>query len=270
MWRLADRWSAPTPTVVRVADARLTLDERFALDREIYRGLFEAAELGLVAPLIQRGDSCVDVGANVGLYSVLFAARSVDGPVLAFEPTPTFERLRDNLQPFPNATAFNFALGAKPDTLRIDPADGDHHASFRGTGDAGYEVEVRPLDDIAEVQALAEIDFMKIDVEGWESQVMAGATSLWSQKRVAMALVETNAGWGDPVDYLGTVEELGYRCFEIRLRLAAGRLRKVVDLRPLNLATIPPQINVLIVRPDRLERLCQRSVSYNSAYASTT
>jgi FkbM family methyltransferase len=238
--------------VVRVAGSELALDERFALDREIYRGLFE---VGLVAPLVQPGDSCIDVGANVGLYSVLFAARSVGGRVLAFEPTPTFERLRDNLRPFPTATAFNFALGAETDTLRIDPADGDHHASFRGQGDAGYEVDVRPLDDVAEAQAMAEIDFLKVDVEGWESQVMAGASGLWAERRIAIALVETNAGWGDPVDYLETVEGLGYRCFEIRLRLTAGRLRKVVDLQPLNLAAIPPQINVLIVRPDRLSRL---------------
>jgi FkbM family methyltransferase len=256
-WRLADRWAAPTCAVVEVAGGGLTVDRRFWLDREIYRGFFEVAELDLISPLITPGDSCVDVGANIGLYSVLFAARSGHGPVIAFEPSPSFTRLEENLRPFTNTTALNFGLGAATDTLRLHLADGDHHANIRDATDADAEVEIRRLDEVPEVQALAEVDFLKVDVEGWESEVMAGATNLWNQHRIGMALIEANPMW-DAVDYLDHVKNLGYTCFVVRLRQSVGGLRNVLHLEPLNLNDIPLQINVLVVRPDRLNRLRRR------------
>jgi FkbM family methyltransferase len=257
VWRLAERWSAPARAVVQVAGGELMVDRRYPLDRDIYRGLFEVVELDLVAPLVWRGDACVDVGANVGLYSVLFAARSVTGPVIAFEPSPTFVRLRENLGRFGNATAINLALGASTDRLRLHRTYGDHHTNLREATEQDYEVEVRRLDDIPDVQALTQVDFLKIDVEGWESAVMAGAWSLWTEQKVGIALIEANRAWGS-VDYLDAVERLGYHCFEVRLRRAAMRLRHAVRLQPLSLAEMPPHVNVLIVRPDRLHRLGAR------------
>jgi FkbM family methyltransferase len=254
VWRLADRWPAPTCSVVQVAGGDLGVDRRFPHDREVYRGFFEVGELGLVARLIRPGDVCVDIGANVGVYSVLFASCTVDGPVFAFEPSPTFRRLEENLRRFNNATAFNLGLGAANGTLRLNRADGDHHANFREGTNGDTAVDVRRLDSIPEIATLPEVDFMKIDAEGWESQVMAGAHDLWNEHKVGMALVEVNPAWG-PVDYLDAVERLGYRCFELRLRRVAAGMRHILRLQALSLADIPSQVNVLIVRPDRLQRL---------------
>lgn len=254
VWRLANRWTSPSCSVVQVAGGDLAVDQRFSLDRDIYRGHFEVAELSLVAPLISPGDSCIDVGANVGLYSVLFAARAVHGRVFAFEPSPTFTRLEENLRGFANATAFNFGLGAKTETLRLNLADADQHANFREATDADHEVQVRRLDDISEVRALEQVDFLKVDAEGWESQVMAGASSLWNQHKIGMALIEANPAW-DAVDYLETVKNLGYRCFEVKRRRTAGGMRFVLDLQALEPTDVHQQANVLIVRPDRVQRL---------------
>ena len=158
------------------------------------------------------------------------------------------------MRSFNNATAFRLGLGAAAGTLRLDLADGDHHANFREGTDADYEVDVRRLDDVPEVQALPTVDFLKVDVEGWESQVMDGATNLWNQHKIGMALIEANPAWG-PVDYLDTFMNLGYQCFGLLPRRAVGGLRNVLHLQTLDPAYLPPQVNVLVVRPDRMDRL---------------
>src|SRR5690242_14252471 len=86
-WRIADALSRVPGDEVRVGGARLRVDHQRTLDEQIYRGLFEVGELALLRRLLRRGDNCVDVGANVGLYSLLCSSISVTGTVLAFEPS---------------------------------------------------------------------------------------------------------------------------------------------------------------------------------------
>jgi FkbM family methyltransferase len=240
---------------VCVAGTDLRLDSGVWLDRALYQALYERTELELVSRLVQPGDSCIDVGANVGIYSVLFAARSVDGPVIAFEPSPTFLRLRENLRSLPNATALNMGLSDQSGTLPLARAGVDDvGASFRDGRYDDQRVPVQRLDQVQEVKALEQVDFLKIDVEGWEPAVMAGASELWARRGVGLALIEANPHWGS-VDYLQQLQDLGYLCFEVRQKSRVAGLRLGLDLRPLSLSELRAQVNVLAVRPDFMARV---------------
>ncbi len=258
VWKLAERWSAPVHAVVWVGGGSLSIDRTYSLDRAIYQGFFESAELRLIAKLVRPGEACIDVGANLGLYSVLFAARSGHGPVISFEPSPTFQRLQENLSHVPCATAINMGVGAEAGSLPLHLADGDDHANFREGTSADHVVDVITLDSVPAIQDLPQIDFLKIDVEGWEPQVMAGAKGLWAGRKVGIALIEVSPMWGG-VDCLQTVVDLGYQCFSLLPKRLAGGLRYGMEVLPLDVRSLPPQGNVLVVRPDRMDRLAVRT-----------
>jgi len=127
------------------------------------------------------GAVVVDAGANVGAYT-LPAARLVGpaGRVIAFEAHPaTFGFLARNVAAngLANVTALNLALGAGPGrvAMAFSPANpGETHvataAETRTT-----EVAMVALDDALEGQGLGAVDYLKIDVEGFELPVLRGA-----------------------------------------------------------------------------------------------
>lgn len=245
-------------TTVEVAGESLHIDPLRPFDRLIYKGIFERSELRLIDQLIATGDVCVDVGANIGLYSILCVGRSRTGTLIAFEPSQSFTRLRSNLSAWENAIPLNIGISNENGTLNLGLTrdDGDEHASFREGGTEGNKIAVKRLDDVPEIASLSGIDFLKIDVEGWERQVMTGAAELWRRRAVGIALIEANSQLGS-VDYLRELIDLGYSCFRIQEVLRTLNLRRRLKLTPLDLDSHLPQANVLVVRPDRLSRLLQ-------------
>ncbi len=161
------------------------------ITRHIYR-------LGAHEPAITRyllehvrlgsGDVALDIGANLGWYSVLLNRLSAGGArIYAFEPDPqTFRLLRTNLvaNQAMRVNAFNFALGETPGSAqlrRYKDSNNGRHSLIPGDDIAG-SVTV-PLDTLAhfwEAQGLgaARIAFMKVDVEGFEYFVLKGAGDL--------------------------------------------------------------------------------------------
>lgn len=137
------------------------------------------------------GKTIYDIGANVGLLT-LFFAREVgpSGLVVAFEPVPPLlNRLRENvsLNNLANVRILDLALGDcemeteihfAPDaiglaTLRKDLAQ-EYSCAYRFYP---YRITVVPLDKLVEMQQLPSPHLLKIDVEGFELQVLRGARS---------------------------------------------------------------------------------------------
>ena len=168
---------------------------RHVLGSRASLSLYEPEELKLVARLVHKGDVCVDIGANVGIFTAIFATQSRSGRVLAFEPSPTFERLRENVRGFSNVTIENLALSNRAEQLVLGGGGVDDvRASFReGHASAGLLVTTMRLDEAIDDQT--EIDFLKVDVEGWESNVIEGAGRLWRERRIGIALIEANPQW---------------------------------------------------------------------------
>ncbi|HPS52281.1 MAG TPA: FkbM family methyltransferase [Phycisphaerae bacterium] len=127
-------------------------------------------------------DTVIDVGANVGLYTLL--AASVVGPkghVYSIEPHPTiFSYLTENikLNHFTNIQPFNVAIGEKNgNTCFTDKKHDDINAV--SDSETGIHVKLCTLDDI--IQTGDTVNLLKIDVEGYEKFVLTGAPRILSQ-----------------------------------------------------------------------------------------
>jgi len=171
--------------------------------RHIYQGTFEPHETRLVRRYLKPGMTFVDVGANVGYYTALAAhLAAAQGRVIAFEPSPyAFERLTRMIagNGLKQAEAVNAALGDEPGTLDLyssgDPAN--HSPSLVSAEDRPVlaRVPVRTLDEEAKRLQLERIDFIKIDVEGYEPSVLRGAKRLLAERRIRAILCEFNPWW---------------------------------------------------------------------------
>ncbi|MDD2772704.1 MAG: FkbM family methyltransferase [Elusimicrobiales bacterium] len=130
------------------------------------------------ASFLKRGETFVDIGANIGLITLAGAkAAGAGGRVLSVEPDPdVFSYLRRNirLNKLANVSVFNCAIGAAPGKLYLkrSNADDENAVDFN----SGHEIEVRTLDEIA--GGAGQIALLKVDVEGFEKYVFEGGKAV--------------------------------------------------------------------------------------------
>lgn len=194
---LVVRWLAGTRVAVTLGN-----DNSLCL---YVAGSFEPNEFAFLDRLLRRGMTFVDVGANEGLFS-LFAARRVgpEGRVISVEPSSRERRqLGENIRRnrLANVAIVPHALADRPGSARLRIASqlhGGHNTlgefGHQGVGAVGSEdVPVETLDALAERLALGRVDIVKIDVEGAELKVLAGARALLTAMRPVL-LIEANPG----------------------------------------------------------------------------
>ncbi|MFQ3582574.1 MAG: FkbM family methyltransferase [Chloracidobacterium sp.] len=124
-----------------------------------------------------------DVGANVGQTVTWFRRAFPQAHIVAFEPIKaTFSQLQANVGQLPNVTLFNLALGASPGTavVHLQASSGHNslnpvvnHATSAG---ASEMVRIETLAAVTRQLGFSRIDLLKIDTEGYELAVLAGAT----------------------------------------------------------------------------------------------
>jgi FkbM family methyltransferase len=165
----------------------------FGYDREAQR---------FIRSKLRVGDTFLDVGANVGFYSLLAASIVGErGRVISIEPNPkTFLRLKETIEAnaITNVLALNLALGRERDrrNLFIDPESGNDTATMvTHDGRTSVKVEVYPLDEIATAHQIDRIDYLKIDVDGFEPDVFAGAKRLLADGRIKFIQAEFCDYW---------------------------------------------------------------------------
>lgn len=175
-------------------------------------------ELEFLAQHCDARGTFLDVGANVGFYSLAMVSRGA-GRVLAVEPLPTaHERMRFNIEANGFAgriEAVQAALGAETTTVKITEMVGDlGGSSIVRDNLPGRSIEVRmlPLLDLLQEQTIRRVAAMKIDVEGMEDRVLApflgtAPRSLWPRAVV----IEHSHGEDWQEDVLGLMGEAGYR-----------------------------------------------------------
>jgi FkbM family methyltransferase len=121
------------------------------------------------AEFIKEKDVVLDAGANVGIFSIFVAVKYPRSTIYAFEPTPsTFEALNENAKYYPNITVFNCALGEENKQASIVPM-GNSGGNYIGEG--GIPVEIKTVDSFG-----LPVNFFKIDTEGYEANILKGAT----------------------------------------------------------------------------------------------
>jgi len=163
-----------------------------------------------------RGQAVFDIGAWEGVLA-LFFARAVGpaGAVVAFEPHPRhFRRLAENLalNGFAHARALPLALGAY-DGAAPFASDAVAGRSRLVTAGAGATVPVARLDTLMAAERLPPPDFIKIDVEGAELDVLLGAEATLAARRPRLLIeVHPEAPAADLLRYL---DGLGYRLWHV-------------------------------------------------------
>jgi FkbM family methyltransferase len=192
-WQIGTRILGKPVVYPWVSDARLVLGRGMtAATGNIYVGLMEFEEMAFILHYLRPDDVFFDIGANIGAYTLL-AAKVVGARCLAAEPAPdTFRALVDNLyfnRIQHRATALNIAVGRVKGKLKFSVGKGaiNHVLSDNETGDRRIEVDVMPLDEMA---ADLRPEMIKIDVEGFESEVVAGAGEVLAYPGLNVVLME--------------------------------------------------------------------------------
>ena len=155
-----------------------------------YCGLLEFEEMGFLLHFLQKDDLFIDVGANIGSFTVLASAHN-QAKSISFEPVPaTFNYLQRNIKinKIENVRLLNVAVGsAKSKVYFTDNEDTTNHVAEKNEHGA-LEVDVVVLDEI--VKDFSTPALLKIDVEGYETEVIHGATKTLSNPNLKAIIIE--------------------------------------------------------------------------------
>lgn len=190
----------------------------------------EAEETRMVDTLcsyIEGGGTVLDIGANLGWYTLNICKRYPDISCYAFEPIEqTYQKLEKNVEinDIKNCKLFHCGLSNVNEKLSfyydLESSGASSLVDLRGEGTAvPVEGEVRLLDDVADEEKLTGIDFIKCDVEGAELLVFQGGLES-IKKYKPMIFSEMLRKWAGkfhyhPNDIIKLLEEIGYCCYVI-------------------------------------------------------
>jgi FkbM family methyltransferase len=203
---------------IRLSDVTLIEDEI------IRQGVFEPETVEVFKALLEPGMTVLDVGANIGQYTLIAAHRvGPYGQVHAFEPTPpTATELRANvaLNRFENVTINEVAVAdAAGEALLFctDPGSPGTNTIMTPSEDvcSAVKVPTLTLDQYLAEHHITQVDVMKLDIEGAELLALRGAQGLLRGEGAPFLVLEINPGTlarsgnsGD--DLLGLLQDCGY------------------------------------------------------------
>jgi len=196
---------------------------------------FDAREREHLRAALPPDGVFVDIGANVGIHSLLVATHlGDDGRILAFEPNPpAYERLRFNLEAtragrehWPTVRTLPIGVSEADDEFELHVLPGDlggsslvpggrdgaHAASEHAGGAAAHTVRVRcrPLLDVLDDEDITRIDALKIDIEGAEDAALVPFLEAADSDRLPRVIVMENSEDQWTRDLPGALERRGY------------------------------------------------------------
>ncbi len=258
-------WAAATPRYRALYDR--ALNAVVSSDLSLWCGracyyfgrFYDQSHQALLRLLLRPGDTYVDIGANLGFHSLF--ARNLIGPggtLVSVEPHPdTFALLSAHLaiNRIRNCHSFNLALGETESEALLNQLE-EHSgtATMRATTAAKrtIAVPVRRGDDVLGPLSFTGRVIIKIDVEGFEQQVLSGMPRILAG--ASAAVVEVTPEWirnqgGDPLELYRSMRDQGFvpslPTLPWRLGLFAQPIRMALLRSPL-----PQQHDVCFLRLD--------------------
>jgi FkbM family methyltransferase len=203
------------------------LDLREGIDFAIWlQGYFEPATVAAYRAILQPGSVVIDIGANIGAHTLPLAqAVGPQGRVVACEPTAeAFSRLRTNMAANPTLAT---RIRPRQAMLLADPTDplpsavmaswplaptGDVHPTIRGRYLSTTRATVTTLDALVAEEGLDRVDMVKLDVDGYECDVLDGATETLARFRPKIITeVDPKAAGRHLEELLARFEVAGYQ-----------------------------------------------------------
>lgn len=236
-------------------DFTVDIDTTYVIERAMLSGRYDPQTLSIINQMVRPGDFCMDIGANVGAIAFAIAKRTgTAGRILAFEPGAlTFKRFSANLALNPayrdTIVPIQAGLSDKEGTL-FWHEHGNNRGNANLSGDAqgdGVQVPVTTVDKYFLDHPAQRLDFVKIDVESMEYEVIKGGLETWKKFKPVLyyeTLADFEKFRGIPVFRL--IEEMlkpiGYSFYKVEGR---GTLRPAAypDLSANTLA-VPPHRSI--------------------------
>ncbi|WP_260476007.1 FkbM family methyltransferase [Streptomyces sp. WAC 06783] len=219
--------------------ATFVTDTQDLIQRYIYLfGVWEPHLTRWLERRLRPGDVFVDVGANIGYYSLL-ASRLVGekGAVVALEASPDFHRVllkQAAINECGNVRAVNTAISDRDEVLTFVLASSHNMGAnsivpYAGEPESTFEVAAQPLSDVLSSGEIARARVIKVDVEGAEGAVVRGLVPLLDQLRPDAELAievtpQRMLELGDSADeLLGALRANGFHMYRLQNDYAAGR-----------------------------------------------
>jgi FkbM family methyltransferase len=200
------------------------------VEKSIYRsGTYEKGTLYIMENFLRPNDIFVDVGANIGLMSIL--ASNLVGPngrVLAFEPNPEIKSILDynvNTNKLYNIRTFEVALGSKQENgkiyLKPDVNRGAASLIKPDNNSISYDIKVIRYDN-QDYSFEKSISLVKVDVEGYEIEALTGFGSLLTSENAPALIVECSGKTMDSLTLFNFLKQLNDYTF---YKLSRGKER---------------------------------------------
>ena len=195
----------------------------------------------------------LDVGGNVGQTACEYTSYFPQAQIYTFEPVPaSFAKLQSAVANLPRVKAFQMAVGSSTGTVFMNVGDDSQLNSIVKVKDSTSVIEVPldSLDHIVSSLSLDQIDLLKIDVEGFELEVLKGAVRLFAEKKVRFLVIECilqpNAEMPhtDFLDVLEVLNKAGFCCVTLysqyfNLRLGSTVVNALFALKERLPAKVP-------------------------------
>jgi FkbM family methyltransferase len=263
LWKPLSWGASRRQTVLRQADVRVVCDLTKFIQRRLYFwGGYEEESCAHWIRLARESRIIFDIGANVGLYSLLAAWANPQSEIHAFEPTPAMvDILTSNIElnRMQNISVVPKAVGPGVGTgfLRMCAGsngsnEGMNYLAAAREDGSDLPVEVISLDGYCQQHGIERIDLMKMDIEGGEYAALLGAERLLQKQAIGCLFIELTE-WAAKRSGYATqairqlLMDTGYHLFRVR----SGSLQPVA-MKPVTLAE-----NVIALasksRPPRVE-----------------
>ena len=241
-WQIRIRVFGGQKMIAWVDDSKLKIGKGdTGLTGNLYTGFMEWQDMLFVLHALTPEILFIDVGSNLGAYSIL-ASKVVGAKSIAFEPLPnTAKRLHEQLQLNEIeclVTIMNCGVGSQSGVLAFtNSEDTRNRVSFKGDHGEVTQVPVVTLDSVINH---ASPMILKIDVEGYEHEVLKGAEVLLSSGNVLAILIEVNCEGG----YYGSTKEqihnliISYGFTPVMYDPKKRKITKLLSFNPNNENTI--------------------------------
>jgi len=224
------------PEKVKVGPATLYLNPKDpVLSGALALRVYENSEIAFFKKYCREEMVFIDVGGNVGLYSALaLHTLNSDGQIITLEPHPeSFAYLSKNVEAnrkmrgdtqAPKIDLFQMAASAESGArnLALNPENkADNRLSEAPEDWESIPIEARSMDDLLKEHKIDKVNFVKMDVQGYEHNIVSGFMKTLHRSSKTIMMTEfwpqgMKAAGGDARKYLQDLSDLGFSLYELK------------------------------------------------------